>query len=99
MRRLADVKVLAWGYKFSREIARRMPYFRGEPAPLHPAFAPGSPASVVEHAEGPIAFDTARIVYSEEDELALDAFVRKTGARKLSFVFSLSKLMQSTFIQ
>ena len=89
MRRLADVKVLAWGYKFSREIARRMPHFRGEPAPLHPAFAPGSPASVVAHAEGPVAFDTARIVYSEEDERALDAYVRKMGARGFPSFWSL----------
>jgi alcohol oxidase len=89
MRRLADVKVLAWGYKHSREIARRMPHFRGEPAPFHPAFAPGSPASVVEHAEGPIAIDTPRIVYSEEDERALDAYVRKMGARGFPFFFFL----------
>ena len=88
MRRLADVKVLAWGYKFSREIARRMPHFRGEPAPLHPAFAPGSPASVVAHAEGPVAFDTPRIVYSEEDERALDAYVRKMGGRGIPCFWS-----------
>jgi hypothetical protein len=95
MCRLADVKVLAWGYKFSREIARRMPYFRGEPAPLHPAFAPGSPASVVAHAEGPVAFDTPRIVYSEEDERALDAYVRKMGAPGFPYVFfCLSTLMK-----
>jgi hypothetical protein len=77
--RLADVKPLVWAYKFSREIARRMPHFRGEPTVLHPAFAPGGPASVVAHAEGPIAFDTPQIVYSEEDERALDAYVRNRG--------------------
>ena len=71
---------LIWGYKFTREIARRMPHFRGEPPALHPAFMPGGPASVVAHAEGPIAFDTPRIVYSEEDERALEAFVRANGA-------------------
>lgn len=75
---LADVKVLTWGYKFTREIARRMPHFRGEPAALHPAFAPGSPAAIVPHAEGPIAFDTPRIEYSEEDERALEAYARAT---------------------
>jgi alcohol oxidase len=32
---------LIWGYKFTREIARRMPHFRGEPPVFHPAFAPG----------------------------------------------------------
>lgn len=78
--RLADVKPLVWAYKFSREIARRMPHFRGEPTVLHPAFAPGGPASVVAHAEGPIEFETPQIVYSEEDERALDAYVRNRGA-------------------
>src|ERR1700761_6825617 len=76
---------LIWGYKFTREIARRMPHFRGEPPALHPASMPGGPASVVAHAEGPIAFDTPRIVYSEEDERALEAFVRANGALLLLF--------------
>ncbi len=71
---------LMWGYKFTREIARRMPHFRGEPPVLHPAFALGTPASVVAHAEGPVSFDAPRIVYSEEDERALEAFVRANGA-------------------
>ena len=77
---------LIWGYKFTREIARRMPHFRGEPPALHPAFAPGGPASIVPHAEGPIAFDTPRIVYSEEDERALEEFVRANGALLLLFL-------------
>ncbi|KAI9453452.1 alcohol oxidase-like protein [Lactarius psammicola] len=72
----ADVRPLTWGYKFLREIARRMPHFRGEPPVLHPAFAPGGPASVVAHAEGPVPFDAPRIVYSEEDEGALEEFAR-----------------------
>ena len=70
---------LIWGYKFVREIARRMPHFRGEPAALHPAFAPGGPASIVAHAEGPVAFDAPRIVYSEDDERTLEAFTRANG--------------------
>ena len=74
------MKVLTWGYKLTREIARRMPHFRGEPAALHPAFAPGSPAAIVPHAEGPVAFDTPRIKYSEEDEHALEEYARATGA-------------------
>ena len=60
-RRMADVPALTWSYKYMpHEIARRLSYFRGEPPILHPAFAPGSPAVVVQHAEGPIAFDTLR---------------------------------------
>jgi len=74
------VKPLTWAYKFSREIARRMAHFRGEPAVAHPAFAPGSPASVIAHAEGPVALDAPRIVYSKEDERVLEAYVRKRGS-------------------
>jgi alcohol oxidase len=77
---MADVKPLVWGYKFSREIARRMPHFRGEPAPLHPTFAPGGPASLVAHAEGPVALDAPRITYSDEDERAVETYVRAMGA-------------------
>jgi alcohol oxidase len=77
---MADVKVLTWGYKFTREIARRMPHFRGEPAAVHPAFASGGPASIVPHAEGPVAFDARRIEYSEEDERVLEAYARATRA-------------------
>ncbi|KAF8263502.1 alcohol oxidase [Lactarius quietus] len=72
----ADVQPLMWGYKFTREIARRMPHFRGEPSTLHPAFAPGGPASVIEHAEGPVPFDAPRIIYSDEDERVLEEFAR-----------------------
>jgi len=76
----ADVQPLIWGYKFTREIARRMPHFRGEPHVGHPGFAAGGPASLIEHAEGPIPFDAPRIVYSEEDERVLEAFVREKVA-------------------
>src|SRR5258708_16414665 len=73
-------KFLTLGYKFTLEIARRMLHFRGEPPALHPALAPGSPAAIVPHAEGPVAFDTPRIEYSEEDERTLDAYARATCA-------------------
>jgi alcohol oxidase len=77
---MADVRTLTWSYKFTREIARRMPHFRGEPPVLHPKFAPGTPAAIVPHAEGPIAFDTPRIEYSEEDERTLEAHTREKSA-------------------
>ena len=83
---------LIWGYKFAREVARRMPHFRGEPAALHPAFAPGGPASIVAHAEGPVAFDTPRIVYSEDDERALEAYARANGPLLLLFRVPLKSL-------
>lgn len=75
-RRMADVKPLMWAYKSTREIARRMPHFRGEPPAVHPAFAPGSAAAIVTHAEGPVPFDAPRIEYSDEDERVLETYVR-----------------------
>jgi alcohol oxidase len=62
-----------------------MPHFRGEPLGVHPAFPPGGPASVIEKAGGPVPFDAPRIVYSEEDERALEEFARAKGACFLSF--------------
>jgi alcohol oxidase len=73
---MADVKPLMWAYKFTREIARRMPHFRGEPPAGHPAFAPGGAAAVITHAEGPVPFDAPRIAYSYEDERVLETYVR-----------------------
>jgi hypothetical protein len=87
---------LIWGYKFTREIARRMPHFRGEPGVLHPGFAAGGPASVIEHAEGPVPFNAPRIVYSEEDDRALEAFAREKGAC-LPFSVPLTIFAHSSF--
>jgi alcohol oxidase len=77
---MADIKPLMWGYKFAREIARRMPHFRGEPPTMHPAFNPGGTAAIIEHADGPVAFDASPIVYSEEDERALEKHARAESA-------------------
>ncbi|KAI9447379.1 alcohol oxidase-like protein [Lactarius indigo] len=90
---MADVQPLTWGYKFAREIARRMQHFRGEPPEMHPAFAPGGSASVVARTEGPVPFDAPRIVYSEEDERALEAFTRANGARTLLFSASFASTL------
>lgn len=76
---MADVKPLMWGYKFVREIGRRMPHFRGEPAALHPAFSPDGAAAIVEHADGPVSLNVPRIEYSDEDERALEAYTRATS--------------------
>jgi alcohol oxidase len=76
---MADVTPLMWGYKFAREIGRRMPHFRGEPAPLCPPFSPDSAAAVIEHAEGPVSLDAPRIEYSAEDDRVLEAYTRETS--------------------
>ncbi|KAI5886016.1 alcohol oxidase-like protein [Schizophyllum commune H4-8] len=45
----ADLAALVWGYKHSRELARRMPVYRGELAMAHPIF-PGCGAAVSSRA-------------------------------------------------
>lgn len=54
----ADVQILSFAYKFSRELARRMPLFRGEVTAMHPKFPPGSKAAAIEDCEGalPLVF-------------------------------------------
>jgi len=44
---------------------------------------------VVAHAEGPVAFDMPQIMYLEEDERMLDAYVRKMGVQGFPYFFYL----------
>ena len=74
--RKANIQLLKFGYKFTREIGRRMLHFRGEPLAVYPAFPPGGRASVIEKASGPVPFYVPRIAYSEQDEHALEEFAR-----------------------
>ena len=80
---VADVHPLVWGYKFSRELARRMPLFRGEYAPLHPKFPEGSAAGIVVSKEGagpgPVPLDAPDLVYDEEDDRAIERYTREFG--------------------
>ncbi|KAJ7187783.1 GMC oxidoreductase-domain-containing protein [Mycena filopes] len=70
-----DVAALRWGYKKGREILRRLPAFRGALPPAHPAFAASSPAAHTDTA--PVALDAPKIVYSAEDDKAIDAYLRQ----------------------
>ncbi|KAJ3987018.1 GMC oxidoreductase-domain-containing protein [Lentinula detonsa] len=73
----ADLATLRWGYKRTREIARRMKYYRGEHLPIHPDFAAGSEALCSGEVSGPITLDAPRLKYTEEDDKAIDDFHRK----------------------
>ncbi|KAJ7182954.1 GMC oxidoreductase-domain-containing protein [Mycena crocata] len=70
-----DVMVLRWAYKWSRELARRMDGYRGECALDHPVFPEGSQA-VCGEASGPVEISGPDIVYSKEDDAAIDEFHR-----------------------
>lgn len=83
MRSMADVRPLIWAYKFSRELARRMPLFCGEYAPLHPKFPEGSAAQVFVKRDGvdagPVPIDAPDLVYGAEDDRAIDKYLREFG--------------------
>ncbi|KAJ4465377.1 GMC oxidoreductase-domain-containing protein [Lentinula edodes] len=73
----ADLSVLRWCYKHARELARRMKSFRGEIPARHPKFCSNSSVSVPS-ASGPFPIDSPKIVYSKEDDRAIDEYIRAT---------------------
>jgi alcohol oxidase len=70
--------VLRWGYKKGREIARRMASYRGEFEPGHPRFPQGSQAATGA-STGPVDVSSPDIIYSTEDNQAIDTYHRERG--------------------
>lgn len=64
-------------YKKGREFARRMGVYRGEYVEKHPVFPKGSQATMKDTA--PVDILVPDIVYSAEDDKAIDEYHRKTG--------------------
>ena len=75
----ADLVILRWAYKHAREIGRRMEFYRGDLQLGHPIFAEGSQA-VTQQASTPTEISASKIVYSKEDDDAIDEFHRNTGS-------------------
>ncbi|KAF4563892.1 hypothetical protein EYR36_003136 [Pleurotus pulmonarius] len=71
----ADTAALRWGYKKSREFMRRLPLFRGAFPPVAPAFAEDSSAALKDTTT--VEISAPDIVYSAEDDKAIDDFHRK----------------------
>ncbi|KAL3427539.1 alcohol dehydrogenase [Phlyctema vagabunda] len=69
----SDLKKQLWAYKMSREISRRLPYYRGELELGHPKFKAGSKARLVD---GPDPNTHADIEYSAEDDAAIVDWIR-----------------------
>ncbi|KAJ6541035.1 hypothetical protein DFH09DRAFT_1089596 [Mycena vulgaris] len=74
----ADLVLMRWAYKWSRELARRMDNYRGEFIPGHPAFPADSRATCRE-AQGPVEMSAPEIQYSPADDEAIDKFHRAKG--------------------
>jgi hypothetical protein len=74
----ADIDVLRWAYKHGRELARRMPLYRGEVVADHPKFPEGS-ETTARTAEGPVPINAPKIKYTEADDRAIDEFIKRTG--------------------
>ncbi|KAJ7634971.1 hypothetical protein FB45DRAFT_1056923 [Roridomyces roridus] len=71
-----EIVALRWAYKIGREIARRFDSFRGVVLDSQPAFKPDRPAAHTE--TEPVSLQAPKIVYSKDDDDAIDAFVLKT---------------------
>ena len=74
----ADLVILRWGYKKARELARRLKYYAGDVVVGHPNFKPGSKAATSQ-SNTPTAITAPKIVYSKEDDDAIDEYHRRTG--------------------
>jgi len=70
-----DIAVLTWAYKRTREYARRLKCYRGVYVEGHPKFSKDSPAFASEN-DTPVAADAPDIVYSAEDEHAIEEYIR-----------------------
>ncbi|KAI8986144.1 alcohol oxidase-like protein [Trametes punicea] len=71
-----DMALHKWGYKRTREFARRMFSYRGEVTEAHPAFDPSGKAAAGKKS-GPVSILDPDLEYTEEDEKALEEYIRK----------------------
>ncbi|OJT13847.1 Alcohol oxidase [Trametes pubescens] len=74
-----DMALHKWGYKRTREYARRLPSYRGEVEGRHPAFHPSSKAAAGAR-DGPVPVLSPDLEYSAEDDRALEDYIRKVVA-------------------
>jgi alcohol oxidase len=72
----SDLKSQLWAYKMSREIARRLPYYKGELELGHPKFPKGSKAALLNGHKAPSGGEIEKLQYSEEDDRAIEDWIR-----------------------
>lgn len=68
-----DMKKQLWAYKMSREIARRLPYYKGELELGHPKFSEGSAAALTDASDKKVEGD---LKYSAEDDAAIEEWIK-----------------------
>ena len=78
--------ILRWAYKKCREHARRMKFYRGDLRVGHPNFAEGSQAAT-QQVGTPVEISAPEIIYSKEDDDAIDEYHRRSGSYGLVQVF------------
>ncbi|TCD60832.1 hypothetical protein EIP91_009421 [Steccherinum ochraceum] len=71
-----DLALLRWGYKRSREFARRMRCYRGEYTAWHPKFPPGSEAECKADTMQ-VSMDAPDIKWTQEDDKIIDQYVKE----------------------
>ena len=76
-----DVASLRLGFKKAREYARRMPIFDGELLEGNPTFAKGSSAAYAD--SGPADISAPDIIYSADDDEAIDTYIRNFGESRV----------------
>ncbi|KAI0350351.1 alcohol oxidase-like protein [Trametes cingulata] len=74
-----DMALHKWGYKRTREYARRLRSYRGEVAGRHPAF-PSSGEAAAGRRNGPVSVLAPDLQYSPEDDKALEDHIRQAVA-------------------
>lgn len=79
MRSPADLATLKWGYKKARELARRLPVYRGEYLPGNPVFPAGSQALCRDEVKGPVDISAEDIRYTSADDEAIEQYNRSFG--------------------
>lgn len=80
---------MRYAYKRLREHGRRMASYKGEFAVNNPAFPAGSAAAIPTHTGDdlrPVAIDAPDIVYTVEDDKAIDEYLR-AQSECLSIIF------------
>ena len=92
MHRKEDLVALRYAWKICREHGRRMSSYRGEYAPDHPKYPAGSAAAASQNHTTPVPVNAPDVVYTEDDNKAIDDLLKASGEILLTFRLSQDNL-------